>query len=176
MKKLLSTIFVALALTGLTAKAQSDKLGYASTDNYSNSVGLRAGSENGLTFKHFFKPTWAFEGTITTGYRALVATGLVEKHVPIADADRLKLFFGGGGHVGEWQYVAYRRYRYNGEYYYVNRYETVPSVGVDGIFGIEWKIPDAPFTIGADVKPYLDILYPGDSWVEGALSCRYIFK
>lgn len=177
MKKAIQIIFVVLALVSFTTRAQSTKIGDAvPVNNYANSIGIRLGSENGFTFKHFYKPTWAYEVTLTTGYRALIVTGLVEKHYLVGEG--LNLFLGGGAHFGEWGYVAYYRYRYfDGESYYIRKsYRTIPSIGIDGIAGIEWIIPKAPVTLSLDVKPYLDVFYPGDSWIEGAFSIRYILK
>ena len=177
MKKVIRTIFVVVAFMAITAEARSQDNGYTSEISYKNSIGLRLGTDNGLTFKHFYKPTWAFEGNVTTGYRGLVGTGLFEKHINIAHRAGLYLFFGGGAHVGQWNHVVYYRRQTGDGYTYVYRgYEPAPSLGVDGIFGVEYKIPDAPFTIGLDVKPYLDAFFPGESGVDGAFSCRYIFK
>jgi hypothetical protein len=181
MKKIVTLIFAVLSFTAFTVKAQTEN-GYVKNSKYSNSVytnsiGLRAGTELGVTFKHFYKPTWAFEGTVTTSYRALVATALFEKHYELFYTPGFNLFFGGGAHFGSWGDVAYYHHHYyNGEDYYYKTYEPAPSAGVDGIFGLEYKFPKTPFTIGADVKPYFDVFYPGDSWAEAAVSFRYILK
>lgn len=178
MKRTIQLFFAVILLAGVTAKAWSQKIGYISENSYKTSLGLRAGSETGFTFKHFYKPTWAFEGTITTGgYRALVATALFEKHFPVDDTEGLNWFFGGGAHIAHWGRVTYYNNRYtNGEKYYYPAYEKTPSAGVDGVFGIEYKFPEVPFTIGADVKPFYDFFHPLDSWAEGAFSLRYVLK
>jgi hypothetical protein len=176
MKKTIQIIFVVLAFISFTAKAQSQD-GYVPKQNYSNSIGLRLGSENGISFKHFYKPDWAFEASITTGYRAIVLTGLFEKHFPLSDVQGLNLFCGGGVHAGAWGRVIYYRHKYtDGEIYYYRDSQTIPSIGIDGIVGLEYQIPKAPFTIGMDLKPYFDFFYLGESWVEGALSFRYVFQ
>jgi hypothetical protein len=50
------------------------------------------------------------------------------------------------------------------------------AVGLDGIIGLEYALPDAPLSISLDWKPAFNILGPvglvGD---EGALSVRYRF-
>jgi hypothetical protein len=173
MKKIIYTIFAAITLISIAPKAWA-QTGYTSENNYTNSIGIRVGTENGLTFKHFYRPTWAFEGMVTTGYRALVATALLEKHVEIFKTDGLNLFYGGGAHFGHWGRVAY--YRGGNEDPYYKTYYDLPSAGVDGIFGIEYKFPDIPFTIGADLKPFIDVFHTEDSWVEGAVSLRYVIN
>jgi hypothetical protein len=171
MKKIIHTIFVALAFIGCTSKAWSQSR-YTSRDTYTNSIGLRLGTENGITYKHFYRPTWAFEGMLTSGYRALVATALVEKHYEIFKTEGFNLFFGGGAHLGHWGRVAY--YRGGNEDPYYRTYYDTPSAGIDGIFGVEYKFPDVPFTVGADIKPYIDVFHTDDSWAEGAISLRYV--
>lgn len=173
MKKIIHIIFAALTIINCASKARA-QIGYTNENNYANSVGLRIGSENGVTFKHFYLPTWAFEGMVTTGYRALVATALVEKHYEIFKTDGLNLFFGGGVHLGFWGRASY--YRAGIEDPYIRTYRDDPSAGVDGIFGVEYKFPEIPFTIGADVKPFIDIFHTEASWVEGALSVRYVIN
>jgi hypothetical protein len=174
MKKLIQTIFAVIAFLAIATEAHSQNKG--SAVNYTTSLGVRLGSDNGVTFKHFYRPTWAFEGTITTGYRALVGTALIEKHISINKDNNLQLFFGGGGHIGQWGYISYYRYTTDNGTTTYRRYESVPSIGADGIFGIEYKFPDAPFTIGADIKPFVDIFYPTESSVDGGFSVRYVFN
>jgi hypothetical protein len=177
MKKAIQLFFVAVAFAGITTEAWSQSR-YISDNTYTNGIGLRVGSENGVTYKHFFRPTLAFEGTVTTGYRALVATALIEKHFPILPDDGLDLFVGGGVHAGHWGRIIYYTPQYTpeGEKYYVKRYSDSPTVGIDGIAGVEYRIPDIPFTIGADMKPFLDVFHPDQSWLEGAISIRYVFR
>lgn len=178
MKTTIQLFFTVALLAGITVKAWSQKIRYIPENTtYTTSLGLRAGSETGFTFKYFYKPTWAFEGTVTTGYRAVVATALFEKHFPIDDTEGLQWFMGGGAHIAHWGRVTYYNTRYsNGENYYYPVYENTPSAGIDGIFGIEYKIPDVPFTIGADIKPFMDLFHPRDSWAEGAFSLRYVLR
>ena len=143
---------------------------------YKNGIGLRLGTDNGLTYKHFFRPTVAFEGLLTTGYRAFIITGLIEKHIPFATAPNLSFFLGAGAHIGSWRYVAYYRGKYYRDRYYLVRDDGYagPSFGLDAILGLEYKF-NAPVSLGFDIKPYFDIVYPGVSFIDGALSVRYTF-
>jgi hypothetical protein len=177
MKKAILLFFAVVVLTGITAEAWSQKSRYISDNGYTTGVGIRMGSETGLSYKYFYRPTWAFEGTITTGYRAVVLTALFEKHLPIFEVDGMNLLFGGGVHVGRWRRVAYYTPQFDDEnVYYVKRFDNTPSAGVDGIVGVEYKIPDIPFSIGADIKPFVDVFHPYESWAEGAITVRYVFR
>ncbi len=180
MKKIIQTIFVVLAFS-LATKAQTSD-GYKPEKmagaGYTTSIGLRLGTENGISFKHFYKPTWAFEGNLTTGYRSMVLTGLFEKHFPL-NVQGLSLLCGGGAHAGMWGRTIYRDRRFVGEPFYYKDYyyyRTVPSFGVDAIFGIEYLFPRAPFTLGVDLKPYFDFFYFGNTWVDGSITFRYVLK
>jgi hypothetical protein len=163
-------LLMAIAISA-TSLAQGDK-----GKTYNNGIGLRLGTENGVTYKHFFKETVAFEAMLTTGYRAFIITGLVEKHFPFRTADGFSFFLGAGAHIGSWKYVSYYRGRYYRDKYYFVRDDVYhgPSFGLDGILGLEYKF-NAPVTLGVDIKPYFDIVYPGVSFIDGALSVRYTF-
>jgi hypothetical protein len=98
-----------------------------------------------------------------------VITILYEKHAPAFNAAGLQWYYGLGGHVGF----------YDGHYYYDRHHEhydddRVYGVGVDGVLGLEYYIRDIPFTIGADIKPYINIPHGGGFW-DTALHVRYVF-
>jgi hypothetical protein len=177
MKNILTLFCCAISLLYFTNDIYSQKIRY-DQNPYSSSIGLRVGSENGLAFKHFIKPTWAFEGTVTTGYRSLIFTALIEKEFSVSDENGPYLLVGGGLHAGQWGQITHYRQAvdYQGTVYYYRSYENTPSAGLDGVVGIEYKLPDTPFTIGADLKPFFDVYHVRESWMEGAISLRYILK
>ncbi len=146
----------------LSARAQS---------GYSTGIGLRGGAASGLTIKHFIKSDAAIEGIISTSfkYRGTVITVLYEKHAQAFNTSGLQWYYGLGGHIGF----------YDGHYYYDRKHDryyddNVMGVGVDGVLGLEYYIRDIPFTIGADVKPYINIPRGGGFW-DTALHVRYVF-
>lgn len=170
-----TTILFITALTclSLSVTAQTKLKALEEDEHYINGIGIRAGTENGLTFKHFYKPAWAVEITGTTGYRMVVGTILIEKHIPLFR--NTYVFVGGGTHAGTGSKRINYNYRY-GENNYSSTDAQSPGAGLDGVLGVEYKIHDLPFTLGADVKPYVDLVHNDDSGVQGAFSLRYIFK
>ena len=162
MKSLLRLTF-ALALVlcvSVAAQAQS----------YSTGIGFRGGIASGLTVKHFIKSDAAIEGILSTNFRhrGTVITVLYEKHAPAFNAKGLQWYYGLGGHVG---FHEGRHYYDRGHKHY---HDNVVALGVDGILGLEYYIRDIPFTIGADIKPYINIPSGGGFW-DSALHVRYVF-
>lgn len=157
----ISLTLAILFCIALGAKAQS---------GYTTGIGLRGGNASGLTVKHFIRSDAAIEGIISTSfrYRGTVVTVLYEKHAQAFNASGLQWYYGLGGHVGF----------YNGHDYYSRghrRYnDNVFGVGIDGILGLEYYIRDIPFTVGADIKPYLNLPAGGGFW-NAALHVRYVF-
>ena len=126
-------------------------------------AGVRLGPAAGLTVR---KPLategeW-MEAIATVRREALALTGLYEFHRPNDfNFHGLSWFYGGGGHL---------------TLYSVGAVDGPLAVGLDGIIGLEYALPDAPLSISLDWKPAFNILGPvglvGD---EGALSVRYRF-
>lgn len=121
---------------------------------YKNGIGIRAGGTSGITFKHFFSSYSAVEGILGLWPNAFGITALYERHAPTGAAG-LKFYYGGGGHItGETNHYYYRRHRDE----YVYRYgHNGLGIGIDGILGIEYKIPVIPFAISFDLKPFIEV-------------------
>ena len=153
------------------------KVAMASAQDYNTGIGLRLGGfTSGITVKHFVKSNGAIEGIVGFGSHSFILTGLYEHHFPV-DAEGLKLYVGGGMHVG-W-------FGYNGTYLiYKNRSEKIYVVesgrtafvpGIDFIFGAEYKFKGAPLTLGLDIKPFVDFYYGTSAYTDVALNLRYVF-
>ena len=156
------TIALALLLSvTVAAKAQS---------GYSTGIGFRGGIASGLTVKHFIKSDAAIEGILSTNFRhrGTVITVLYEKHAQAFNAKGLLWYYGLGGHVG------FHEGRHYYDYGHKHYQDNVVALGVDGILGLEYYIRDIPFTIGADIKPYINIPSGGGFW-DSALHVRYVF-
>ena len=174
---------------GQTKKKSSDDGGGSAGAGYTTGVGFRGGGwSSGLTVKHFLsgKNGVAFEGLLTTEYQARGArfTALLEKHKPIAGFTGLQFYYGAGAHLGTYKgrhYSAGRFYR-NGKYkndYYVVYYEDDRSYvvfGADLILGLEYKMPDLPFVLGVDYKPFFEV-FDGRTgfYNDAAISLRFTF-
>ena len=159
MKKLIITL--SLAFAGLFSSAQ----------DYTTSLGVRLGGwENGITVKHFLGEGAAIEGIFSSRWRGWGITGLYEVQSAIGDVDGLYWYVGAGGHIGQYDYS------YWGRYNYAKGITTV--IGVDGIIGLEYIIPDLPLNLSLDWKPAFNLVGAGPYafWGDsGALSVRYIF-
>ena len=192
MKRILFTLaFLLLALPGFMAHAQSKKSGGGGSSGYNTGIGLRGGGySSGLTVKHFLsgKNGVAIEGLLTTEYKArgVRLTVLGEKHHGVADVKGLQFYYGAGFHAGSYQgryYFADERYYYKGrkgDGYLVRDYrfdeETYVAFGADLILGLEYKLPDLPFVVGVDYKPFFDVFngYTG-FYNDAAVSLRFTF-
>lgn len=163
---------------------------YAQKGGYTTGAGLRAGGySSGLTVKHFLsgKNNVAFEGLLTREYAARGGrlTLLLEKHMPVSDIKGLQFYYGAGGHVGSYNgryYFADRRYySRNGRGYYIERIDRYEdrnyiAFGADLIVGLEYKLPDLPFVVGVDYKPFFEVFdgYTG-LYSDAAFSLRFAF-
>ncbi len=131
-------------------------------DSYNTAIGLRAGETSGLTIKHFISNRTAIEGILGVWHHGFNATILFEQHQSAFSVSGLNWYYGGGGHVS----VVNRNrvwYNYRGDRY-VRYYDQNLALGIDGIIGIEYKIPKAPFSVSLDVKPYIEVISNGNIW------------
>lgn len=143
----------------------------ATAQEYGTGIGFRGGIASGLTVKHFIKSDAAIEGILSTNFRhrGAVITILYEKHAQAFNTKGLQWYYGLGGHVGfhEGRHYYDRHHRHYHE-------DNVVGFGIDGVLGLEYFIRDIPFTIGADIKPYINIPRGGGFW-DSALHVRYVF-
>jgi hypothetical protein len=142
-------------------------LSFTRAQDYNTGVGLRGGFASGLTVKHFLSYRSAFEGILDSRWRGLDITLLYEIHNQAFDVDRLRWYFGLGGHMGFW----------NGKHTpWGNENTNYIVLGVDGILGIEYSFSVIPINIGLDWKPAFNLVGYSGFWADGgALSVRFIF-
>lgn len=139
-------------------------------------VGIRLGSDPGITVKHFVTETGAIEGILHTGYRGLLFTGLYEWHTPLSNPSGFKFYAGLGGHLGVLNH--YVRVHHHNHYHdddVVYSYSNT-SFGPDGIVGLEYDFNEIPLNMGLDLKPAIDF-HDGHAhtYVDGAFNIRVIF-
>jgi len=165
MKKIIVLTVFALSVFPLCGFTQGGS-------GYSTGIGLRGGWHSGITAKHFISGEKAIEGIFRIGRNDWGLVGLFEINKQAFEVLGLNWFYGAGAHIGfhRRQYPRDKNYMYS-DYYY----DTQTSIGIDGILGLEYQIKEIPFTIGVDVKPYLDIINPGWGYWDGAFSIRYVF-
>ena len=157
MKKIIIGLFLLLCIAATSVQAQ----------DYNTGIGLRGGTFNGLTIKHFMTHSTAFEGVLSTQWNGWMISGTWEKHATAFDAPGLKWFYGLGGQVGFWN---------NYDYYYgFNDQADYTLIGVHAALGMEYTFEEIPFTIGADWKPAFNLSGYGSRqfWGDG-MSGAYI--
>ena len=152
-KFLLIAAFTAFGYTEVNAQGPA-----INTENYHTAIGLRAGGTSGLTIKHFMGNGNAIEGIVGAWPNAFSVTGLYEWHVAQAGAPGLKWYYGVGGHAAFYsdRYYYYREGPNGRPYRYYRYVGNGTGLGVDGILGLEYKIPPIPFALSLDIKPYVE--------------------
>jgi hypothetical protein len=137
------------------------------SQDYINSIGVRAGLSQGITYKHFLSRTDAFEGLFGVRWGGFNITGLYERHMTAFDVDRLYFFYGAGAHIGFWE-------GHNHPWFDDNNNYTV--LGIDGIVGLEFVFNEIPFNVAVDWKPAFNLIGNLGFWGdELALSFRFMF-
>ena len=141
---------------------------------YHTGFGVRLGNAPGVTLKKMLNQTSALEAQLEafriTDYEGFIVTALYEYHTNAFQVPRLNWYFGGGVHAG-----AYDR-RTNEEV--INTTESDSNgvlYGLDATVGLEYKFPEWPFTVGADIKPSLTIPTNRASAINGAVNLRWVW-
>jgi len=140
------------ASTADISRLKFDEIPTSYKTTYRNAIGIRAGGTSGITFKHFLNSSDAIEGILGLWPNAIGITVLYERNVGIQGAPGLHFYYGGGAHfnAATGDYYAYRD-----DYWYHYRHDGI-GVGIDGIMGIEYKIPPIPMAISLDLKPFIE--------------------
>ena len=159
MKTMKITIVSFIMLLMVNVQGQNSLPDLAINSNtYHTAVGLRGGETSGLTIKQFVGGTNAIEGIIGLWHHGVSATVLFEKHQSAFNVSGLNWYYGAGGHASiASRYAYYDPYRDR----YRKYYEGSVGLGVDGIVGIEYKIPKAPIALSFDVKPFVEVVSRG---------------
>lgn len=154
-------LIAALGITFLFTQTSNAQLA-TNSSNYTTAVGFRGGETSGLTIKHFMGDQNALEGILGLWYHGFSATLLYERHSQAFNASGLNWYYGIGGH-GTF-YSTHRYYNYHGRHRHDRYHSGSVGVGIDGVFGLEYKIPKAPIAFSLDVKPYIEVISSGGIW------------
>jgi hypothetical protein len=171
--KQLVLFFGLFAMISIQASAQKN----SSPANYKTAIGIRTNPYLiGFTVKHFIAGPHAIEGIASTNFSRqnnFTVTGLYEYNWNVFGKKEFVMYAGGGVHVG-----VYDRYDYYNDDFDRLRDGSYASVGLDGIFGLEYKFNKIPLVVSADVKPYVNFNngthHIGEE-IFGA-SARYTFR
>ncbi|WP_420317882.1 hypothetical protein [Ekhidna sp.] len=126
--------------------------------SYKTAVGVRGLGTSGLTVKHFTGANKAIEGIVGFYPNAFSATLLVERYAPAFSEPGLNWYYGIGGHVATQSDVI----KNDGLY---RRETSEVGLGIDGIFGIEYKIQEVPIAVSLDFKPFFEVATDGDAFI-----------
>lgn len=158
MRKLMMVL--ALAFTVSLVHAQNNG------STYQTALGVKM-YPGAISVKHFTQIGRALEGLGYISNDGFRLTGLYELHFPIAGAEGLQWYVGGGGHIGVWSD--------NWKSRYPNRADGI-AIGVDGVLGLDYKIKGAPLNLSFDWQPSFNFI--GYNYFEGGwggLAIRYTF-
>ncbi len=134
---------------------------------YETAVGIRAGTFNGITAKHFLHDNRAVEGILSFRWEGFNITGLYEVHNDAFEVNGLEWYYGFGAHLGFWNGRNVRWADDEGSYM---------VIGIDGIIGIEYNFAAIPINLSLDWKPVINLIGYTGFWGDGAaLSIRYLF-
>lgn len=95
------------------------------------------------------------------------------KHHPLSNDGALQFYFGLGPQARFTN--VYYRYKYSGREYY-ERFTDV-DLGLDGVLGLEYTIPNAPLSIFLDGNIFIEV-FDAPGWVYGqsGIGIRYNFR
>lgn len=151
--------FMSLSLLGFSQERN---------EHYSRAIGGRFGVANGVTYKHFMNSSHAidaivnFQGNRDWGVFKVVGLYEIHDQIGIADYEGLLWYYGAGGGLG----------------FYNDKVEDATSVAfsLDGVLGLDFKVPTAPINISLDWKPMLELSPdPGLKFDGFGLSIRFTF-
>jgi len=168
-----------LILLGFKGRAQERKapivrnLHGGTAVHYQTALGVRLGNTFGITGKKFMHDGDFLELMLTSHAvkKGVAGTILYEWHRNAFEGRKWLWFYGGGGHVGYYQYKNY--YTNNSEKYYKDG--NFVDAGFDLIIGLEYGFDSVPITLCLDAKPFLNLVGGNTGGFDGALSVRYVF-
>lgn len=105
---------------------------------YKTGIGLRAGQEAGITLNINKTQKVGYEFMLGFSENWTNLTGLYEIRNDAFDVNGMKWYYGGGGHLA----VPYKTNDF--------------AIGLNGIVGLEYKLPDVPFVFSFDVMPLIE--------------------
>ncbi|OFX20904.1 MAG: hypothetical protein A2041_05425 [Bacteroidetes bacterium GWA2_31_9b] len=147
-----------------------------SQENYA--IGLRTGGTSGLTFRMITSSGYELEGIAGFWNHGVSVTALYKKRNNAFDVNGLNWIYGGGAHISHYG----EKFNRNNE---PNWHTTYPDyvdyytfgIGIDGVIGMEYKIPKIPIAVSFDYKPFLEVVSNGGVWVsmDPGIGIKFIF-
>jgi len=155
MKKI---VYLALILLPLFSNAQTKKNALL--------LGLRGGISNGLSVKKILSPVIASETIVSTRFKGLIITSLLEASYRVEHSN-LYIFTGAGAHISAINGKEVSWYRDEANHI---------SLGLDFIFGVDYYLKRFPINVSLDCKPSFSLIDNEMKFIDGAaFSARYSF-
>ncbi len=134
-------------------------LPFAKSEAQNWGIGLRGGFDYGLTVKKYMGGN-ALDFMGHFHNNGVQVAGLYEWNHQLGSG--FTLYYGAGLSLGAWEYG--------------DSNEMGFGLGIDGIVGVEWKIPSVPLALSLDWKPSFEILPETDFYIKGfAFGVKYVF-
>jgi hypothetical protein len=128
-------------------------------------IGVIIGAPTGISMKLWMNPRTGLDGAISwSGYGIYVHGDYLLHNYQVFPAEGLPLYYGFGVRLidGEYPHLQY------GHDHYVN-------IGIRGVIGIEYFIPNVPFDVFLELAPTLNIVPGVDLDIYGGLGVRFFF-
>jgi hypothetical protein len=125
-----------------------------SAKDKSHALGLRGGISSGFEYRYYLGEQNSIKFLVSSRDRGFQLHGLYEIHAKgLFDfSNRLTFIYGGGIHAG---YESWHRAYYIGHTRYTEPVSR-PLAGLDFLAALEYPFIIFPFSIGLEVKPYVD--------------------
>jgi len=141
--------------------------------DYTVAAGLKFGGyENGISGKYFMDKNISLEGVLGFREHGAVFSGLYEINQIAFDVPELKFYYGFGAHIGSVGEGPYRTF--GGDYRYYNSAQLL--LGVDGVVGLEYLIPQSPIAVSLDLDPRIELASGPFVDLAPGLGVKYVFK
>ncbi|WP_207493841.1 hypothetical protein [Aridibaculum aurantiacum] len=132
---------------------------------YNSAVGLKVSAGVAVSYKTFVTGTNALEAQAMYFNEGVRLAALYQFHFFQFDGvPGLAWYVGPGAHIGFWRKSA--QVAYNSRI----------DLGIDGVLGLDYKIPKVPLNISLDWQPGFSVLGAGLQPQFGGIGLRYILK
>lgn len=142
--------------------------GFSQQENgslYKTALGAKISAGGAISYKTFLTSTNALEAQGMYFNEGVRFAALYEFHFySFEGVPGLAWYVGPGAHFGFW--------RKNSRVAYNSRMD----VGIDGVLGLDYKIPDLPINISLDWQPGFSVLGAGLQPQFGGLGIRYVLQ
>ena len=157
MKFIISVFISLLSLTGFSQQENGSQ--------YKSALGLKISAGGAVSYKTFVTSTNALEAQAMYFNEGVRIAALYEFHFySFEGVPGLAWYVGPGAHFGFW--------RKSSQIAYNSRMD----VGIDGVLGLDYKIPKIPLNISLDWQPGFSVLGAGLQPQFGGLGIRYVLQ